>query len=252
MTAMRTETGIEIVSREEFAQFYFDNKPGEHAVFGGPTTRGKTTMAFDLLEYCATPECPAYIAVSKPHDPVTARESERLGYRRVTEWPVPPRVKDIFGDKKPSGYVIWPKFGDIDRDMDRCAYVTARLLGDRYTAGVRNKHGILVMDDTMIKSKIMGLDRQMTTILAMAGGMGISQWTFVQKPTDSGRTAIWAYSQSEHIFLTRDTDRRNRDRYNEIGGFDGQFVARTVNSLHPYQFLYLKRTEGYVCIVDKK
>lgn len=250
--AYQRDDGLWVFSRREFASERFDYKAGEHAVFGGPTQRGKTSLAFCLLEYCATPECPAYIAVSKPKDAVTSREGERLGFRRVSDWPVPKKVAEVFGREKPRGYIIWPKYGDIDADVANSAAVTRRLLADRYTAGVRNKCGILVMDDTMVKSKIMGLDKEMTTIIAMAGAMGIGQWTFVQKPTDSGRTAIWSYGASEHVFLTHDPDRNSQRRYDEIGGVDPKFVTEACDSLKPYQFLYLKRTEKFACIVGAK
>ena len=156
-------------------------------------------------------------------------------------------------DGKPRGYLIWPRFGDMHTDVARAAQVTSRLLQDRYTAGVKpNNNGILVMDDTMVKSKILGLDPDMVTIFAMAGAMGIGQWVFVQKPTDSGRAAIWAYASSEHILLFRDTDKRNRMRYDEIGGFDPRFVSDATLSLKPYQALYLKRTGRFMCVVDSK
>jgi len=82
--------------------------------------------------------------------------------------------------------------------------------------------------------------------------MGLGMWAFVQKPTDSGRAAIWAYGASEHVFLLRDPDRRNQQRYDEIGGVDPQVVRDATNSLKPYQLLYLKRTEGFICVVDSK
>jgi hypothetical protein len=244
------DDGLTVVPRREFASQRFHYKDGEHVVFGGRTQKGKTTLAFDLLEYCASTDCPAYVAVSKPTDKTTSQAGQRLGYRRVSEWPPSRTVKELF-DGPPPGYLIWPKFGDIDNDMERCAFITSRLLGDRYTAGVHNKHGILVMDDTMVKSKILNLDKQMVTVLAMSGAMGIGQWVFVQKPTDSGRTAIWAYEQSEHIFITKSGDKRTRQRY-EIGDVDGHLISSALQTLEPYQFLYIKRTEGYICVVDSK
>jgi hypothetical protein len=154
-------------------------------------------------------------------------------------------------DGPPPGYLVWPKFGDMDNDVQKCAEVTRKLLQDRYTQGIKKKQGILVMDDTMVKAKLMGLDREMTTILAMAGAMGIGQWTFVQKPTDSGRTAIWSYGASEHLFILKDPDKRNRMRYDEIGGFDPHYVSGLTQTLGNYQFLYLKRTEGFICVVNR-
>jgi len=251
--AYQRDDGLWVIPREEFARDRFDYEPGEHVVFGGPTQRGKTTLAFALLEYVATPELPAYVAVSKPNDPTTEREGKRLNYRRVDEWPPTKEFREMTGDKR-SGYLVWPKFGDMDKDVVRSASVTRNLLQERYTAGARgkkNSQGILVMDDTMVKAKILGLDREMTTILAMAGAMGIGQWTFVQKPTDSGRTALWSYGAAEHVFIVKDPDRRSRMRYDEIGGFDPKKVSYATESLRPFQFLYLKRTEAYMCVVDK-
>lgn len=250
-TAYQRDDGLWAFSRHEFASARFDYRPGEHVLFGGPTQEGKTTLAFQLLEYCATPEMPAYVAVCKPSDPVSAREGRRLGFRRVTDWPPVKKVGEYF-DGPPPGYLVWPKFGDINTDIERCASVTSRLIGDRYTAGVKNKHGILVMDDTMVKSKIMGLDKPMVTMLAMSGAMGIGQWVFVQKPTDSGRTALWSYGASEHLFLTHDSDRKNRQRYDEIGGVDPQFVSKVTAGLTRYQFLYIKRSGRHCCIIEAK
>jgi len=246
------EDGLWVIPREEFARERFDYKPGQHVVFGGPTQRaGKTTLAFKLLEYVATPELPAYVAVSKPKDPVSSREGARLGYRRLDEWPPTPRIRDMMNGK-PSGYLVWPKFGDMNTDIAKASQVTAQLLGDVYTNGVRNKQGILVLDDTVVKSKILGLDGEMITIIAMAGAMGIGGWFFVQKPTSVGQTALWSYPNAEHVFLSKDPEKRNRIRYNEIGGFDSTLVYTATQQLEPYQFLYLERTHGFICVVDAK
>lgn len=250
-TGYQRPDGLWVFGRREFASERFDYKPGNHVVFGGPTQHGKTTLAFDLLEFCATPECPAYVAVSKPRDPTTEQAGKRLGFRRVDNWPPTRKVQEMLNGYPP-GYLVWPRFGDLDTDADRAADITARLIADRYAAGVRRKRGILVMDDTMVKSRILGLDREMTTILAMSGAMGLGQWVFVQKPTDSGRTSVWSYGNAEHLFITFDPDRKNQQRYDEIGGVDPQLVAKATRTLKPYQFLYIKRTGGFMCVVGEK
>lgn len=234
----------EVIPRKKFCEEIFDYEPGQHVLFAGPTQMaGKTTLAFQLLEHVATPEMPAFVAVSKPDDEVTEREMKRLKYRLVRDWPVPTKVQEYF-DGKPSGYVIWPNFGDIDTDANEAARVTGALLRDRYAAGAVRKRGkrqkgILVMDDTVVKSKLLGLDRYMTTHIAMAGAMDLGGWYFVQKPTDSGSAAIWAFGNSAHKFLSHEDDKRNRTRYNEIGGHDSSLVADIVQKLDPYTFLYL-------------
>lgn len=246
--------GITVISRRPFCRDYFAYKPGQHVVFGGPSTFGKTTLAFDLMEYIANPDFPAYLAVSKPRDPVTQQRGAELNFRRVPDWPPPKKLQEMLGGQKPNGYLVWPPFGNLDTDMQRCAEVTAKLLMERYAHGAtkKNKGGLLVMDDTMIKAKIMGLDAQMVTILAMAGAMKFGLWIFVQKPTDSGRTTTWGYEQAIHLFFTKGGDARMLQRYVEILGENGQLAKRIIPTLEPYQFLYCDKVNGYMCIVGAK
>jgi hypothetical protein len=106
-----------------------------------------------------------------------------------------------------------------------------------------------VMDDTMVKAKIMGLDKEMVTILAMAGAMSLGLWIFVQKPTDSGSTPLWGFEMATHVFLTKGGDDRMLKRYMEILGDKGQAAAAIVPTLKPFQFLYVHKYEGFMCIV---
>lgn len=250
------DDGMTVISRRPFCRDYFDYKPGQHVVFGGPSTRGKTSLAFDLLEYIVNPDFPAYLAVSKPQDPVTAQRGKELGFRRVSQWPPPPKIQELgmFGGQRPNGYLVWPQFGDLDKDMDRCAELTDKLLMERYAHGATkgNKGGILVMDDTMVKAKIMGLDKQMVTILAMAGAMKFGMWTFVQKPTDSGRTTVWSYEQAIHAFFTKGGDERMLRRYVEILGENGPKAKKVIPTLKDFQFLYAHKVSGHMCIVGAK
>lgn len=248
--------GMTVIRRDAFARSYFEYKKGEHVVFGGPSTRGKTTLAFDLLEPLAKPTFPAYVAVSKPRDPVTEQRGAELGFRRVGEWPPPTKLQEmsLFGGKKPSGYLVWSQFGDLDSDMPRSAELTAKLLNERYSAGAspKSKGGILVMDDTMVKAKIQGLDSQMVTILAMAGAMDIGLWTFVQKPTDSGRVTTWSYEMASHLFFTKGGDKRMLIRYSEIIGDKGKIAMQVIPTLKPYEFLYVHKVDSTMCIVGAK
>lgn len=252
-TGMRQrDDGVWIIRRARFASDHFNYKPGQHVVFAGPTQRGKTQLAFQLLEYTASPVLPAYVAVSKPRDPVTSREGKRLGYRRTSEWPVTPKIKEMFKDGKPSGYLIWADMRDSDTAIPNASALTRKLITDVYANGARGKPCILVLDDTVTKSKVLGLDREMVMIATMSGAMGIGGWYFVQKPTDAGKASLWSFSQSDHIFVFRDPDKRNRIRYTEIGGFDSREVERISLTLDRYQALYLERAHGYMCIVDSR
>ena len=247
--------GIAVISRRAFARDFFDYKPGQHVVFGGPSQiAGKTSLGFDLLEYIVSSEFQVYVAVSKPSDEITAIYSKHLGLRRVSDWPPAPKLGEMewLGGRKPNGFVVWPRFGDLNTDVERCRIVTEKLLMERYARGARrnNKGGILFMDDTMIKAKVLDQDRNMVTILAMAGAMKLGMWVFIQKPTDSGRTPLWAYEQATHIFFGRGGDERMQRRYLEIAGTS--YARDLLNSLLDYQFLYVHKTGGYVAIVDAK
>lgn len=243
--------GLLVIPRGLFCKTYWYYEPGQHVVFGGPSTKGKTRLAFDLAAPVIRSDFPLYCAQSKPRDPETDKAAKVLGLRVVPDWPVPAQVKELW-DGKPTGYVIRPAFGDISTDMDRCAQITARLLAERYSAGASKKgaKGILMMDDTMVKAKILGLDRQMVTIIAMAGAMGIGEWIFVQKPTDSGSITLWAYENATHCFFTKGGDSRMMKRYSEIAGEHGPALMEVIPQLKPYQFLYLHKVEGWICIVD--
>lgn len=248
--------GLTVYPRQIFGRYIFkpNYKGGQHVVFGGPSKYGKTELAFDLLAEVATPELPAYVAVSKPTDKVTRERGKELHFRFVNTWPVSRQMRELW-DGRPAGYVIWPHFGDINSDFDNAAAITARLMADRYTASARNKKnsaGILVMDDTMVKAKVMGLDSQMVTILAMAGAMEIGLWVFVQRPSDSGRTPLWAYENGDHYFFGKGGDMRMLQRYMQIGasGENSQIVAEVAPKLEKFQFIYLH--QDTICIVDRK
>lgn len=246
--------GLKHFARRAFCRDYFLYKPGQHVVFGGASQHGKTTMAMDLIEYIVTPDFPAYLAQSKPRDPVTERRGRELGFRTVSEWPPSTKLKEMamFGGQKPSGYIVKIQFGNLRTDMQRSAQVTSDLIMERYASGAsrKNEGGILLMDDTMVKAKIQGLDNQMVTILAMAGAMDLGLWTFVQKPTDSGRTTLWAYENSDLMFLTSGGDEKMLKRYGEIiGGNNGKIAIQTIPTLKPYEFLFVDKAKNHMCVV---
>ena len=251
--AYKRPDGIWVFPRQEFKTRRFTYKKGHHLVLAGPTQRaGKTTLAFELLEYTATPELPVYVSVSKPADKVTSEEGARLGYRRVSDYPITPKVKEMFKDGKPSGYLVWPDMTDPATAMQNAHDVTSRLIDGVYADGAKKKHCILYLQDTVTKSKALNLDRQMVMVITMSGAMGVGGWFEVQKPSDAGKAALWSYPNAEHVFISKDPVKRNRAYYDDIGGHDPGEVSRISLSLEPYQFLYLERTHGYMCIVDSK
>lgn len=240
-----------VIPRDEFASAYFDYEPGQKVLFGGRSQEaGKTTLAFKLLEYCATPQLPAYVIVSKGRDPVTEAEGKRLNYRFVDRWPVEPKFKELAGDK-PSGYIIQTSLGDLEKDKARATVISGAVLTDRYAKAAKGKGCIILADDTVVMSKLLGQDQNMVTIIALGGAMDCGLWIFIQKPTNSGNAAIWGFENAEHTFLSKPKDERAFDRYGEVGGHDKNLVKSCLRQLTQYQFLYLSGA-GYICIVDSR
>lgn len=238
--------------RHYFARYCFDYTPGEHVVFGGPTQiSGKTQLAFDLLEFTATPDDPAFVAVSKPKDPVTSYYAKQYDWRVVRQWPPPKQFKEFFGHKY-SGYVVWPKFGDLDRDASNAQDILGRMMRDLYAqaAGKKPKHGIVVMDDTRDKEKVIGLKMEMTQYLAMSGAMGLGEWCFVQKGSQQGDTMQMAYPNAAHCFLFYDPTVRGREYYGDIGGVDPDYLDMVLRKLKKRQALYIKRSGPELAIID--
>lgn len=244
--------GAWVLGRKEFATEHWTYRPGQHVCFAGPTQNGKTQLAFCLLEYTATQECPVHVAVSKPRDKVSSEEAARLGYRRSDSYPYPAKFKDVFPDQRPSGYLMWPNMDNPETAIPRAQSETRKLINGVYADGAKGKRCILYLQDTVTKSKVLKLDKEMVMVLTMSGAMGIGGWFEVQKPTGAGDTALWSFSQSDHLFIARDPDKRNRERYTEIGGFDSKEVERISQTLKKYQFLYLEREHRYMCIVDSE
>ena len=241
-------------SRPVFSARYFDYTPGDQVVFGGPTQiSGKTQLAYDLLGDVATPDCPVFVAVSKPKDPVTSHYAKLYDWRIVDDWPQPRHVRELFGGHKYTGYVIWPKFGDLYKDRAKVQAVLGALIAERYGASANSRkpvHGILMMDDTRDKERVVGLRYEMTTVLTMASAMGLGQWSFVQKPSQAGDTALMAYSGAKHWFLFREATASAREYYGKIGGVDPAYIEFVLANLKARQAFYIGRNGPVMAIVD--
>jgi hypothetical protein len=240
-------------SRPDFSAHRFDYTPGDHVVFGGPTQiSGKTQLAYDLLGDTATESCPVYVGVSKPKDPVTSHYARLYGWRIVNEWPTPKQVKETFGHKY-TGYVVWPKFGNLYTDRAKVNEVLGALIAERYGASATSRkpvYGILMMDDTRDKEKVAGLKHEMTTVLTMAGAMGLGQWSFVQKPSQAGDTALMAYSAAKHWFLFKEPTASAREYYGQVGGVDPKYIEFVLARLEKRQAFYICRNGPTMAIVD--
>ena len=232
-----------VIPGTEFLNDYWDYSPGEHVTVLAPTTWGKTTLVYHLLDRVSTKEDPTYVLVIKPRSPVTKRWGERLGFKTVKTWPMPPRIV------RRRGYNIWPDHtrGDPAANDKQLAAIFGRALDDLYHRG----NCQVFVDESTGFTQDLNLDRHVTVIHKRGAELRCGLWLTDQRPFYVVQTA---YSQPQHLFLGKSTDRRDRQRFGEIGGIDPFIVDRETLRLEQFQWLYIRPrvTPAQYCVVDMK
>jgi len=246
--------GIHRFEREEFLTERWTYKAGEHVTFLGPTQVGKTTLAFELLRETAHPNLPALVLVMKPHrkksretnryvsgDKTVSKYARALGFPIIRSYPPP---TGIFWRKTPSGWVLWPKHTfDPEVDDEMLEREFRRALRALYKEG----DAIIFGDEVYGLVQELGLSRELVAIWTRGASMGLGLWAASQKPS---HIPLWAYSQAAHVFIHNDPDKRARERFGEIGGFDPRLIEAIVEQLEDYAWLYLRRRGRVMCIIS--
>lgn len=232
---------LEVVPREEFlAEMWPANyRAGHHVTIIAPTQNGKTYLGFQLLKYTPPLKNPPVVLVMKPRDREVTKWAKALEYRRIYQWPP---IRGIWRGTPP-GYILWPRHTyDPDIDDARMYREFRKAILGRYKQG----NSIIVADEILGLVDELHLGREIRAVHTRGSGMGLGIWAMTQKPSHVGG---WVYSQAEHLFLGWDPDKRNRDRFAEIGGVDPEVVKHYVASLPRYTWLYIRRTGRRMCIV---
>lgn len=235
---------IAYIPRSEFLQNYWNYEAGDHVTLLGPTGKGKTTLAYQLLEVTATPDLPAVNLVMKPRDRTVNKWDKRLGSRVVRTWPPPFRS---FREKPPV-YTLWPKHDlrDWDGTNARMEKVFREAIYDSY--GSKDKR-ILFADELygLTNSRELGLERELVMVWTRGRSLDCGLWGASQRPAF---IPTWAYSQATHLFVHHDPDVRARLRYAEIGGVDPDLIKYVTAKLPPFHYVYINRTGPYLCVVE--
>lgn len=230
---------IETFSSEDFIGERFNYDRGQHVSFLAPTQAGKTTLAFRLLESISDNKRPAVVLVMKPRDPVVQKWLEHLkqvGWKRVRSWP------PITGTRAP-GYIFWPSHSfDPKKDNPELETKFRKVILDCYRKGNR----VLFADEIYGLTKELDLEDELAAIWSRGAGMGCGLWAASQRPYSVPQ---YMYSQAEHVFLAYTPDRRDRQRFSEIGGIEGRAVEEQVARLPKFHWLYIRRTGPEWCIV---
>lgn len=246
------------LDRQEFLDHFWDYQPGEHVTFIQPTGGGKTHLACQLLGASGVP---ATMLVMKPRDPVPAQWTQRLGYKEIGHWPPPQKWP---WQEKPPGYTLWPKQSLTDLDADD--ELLAKEFGNALLHAYRKGDQVVFADEVGGLCELK-LQKHLKALWMRGSGMGAGLWAATQKPSgDQNGPAVptYMYSAPVHLFLGHDRDRRNRQRFGEIGGIDGRTVEEAVMGLrlfpvnvngvtkHVSEQLYIRKggpSGAYMCVI---
>lgn len=244
-------SGIPRISRADFLK-YWDYGPGQHVSFLGPTQRGKTTFAIQLLGVTISPQLPCVILAGKPpgRDDGMANAAKTLNLRIVETWP-PVRTPR---DRRRNGFVLRPKHTMRDLKADD------KNLGDQYQKALMSLYAskkpvIVVCDEAHHVQNDLKLKKECEAIL-MRGAPVVANWSLIQR---GFYMSYHCYAAPEHVFIFHDPDRSNQQRYKELGGVDPRLVAEIVENLKTYrtekgnsisECLYIRRSGPELMIVD--
>lgn len=236
------------LERQDFLDSYWDYRKGQHVGLIGRTQgAGKTSFAFELLEH-TDPSIPVEVLCMKPRDRVVARETQRLGFREIDDWPPPFDWKYAIGSK-PNRHTVWPKHTfDPDADNERLREVFRKAILHRYKTG----DGICFADELYGLSVELGLYTETEAMLTRGGGMGAGLWYATQKPsgTQHGGITTFAYNSPTHMFLSKDPDKRNVQRYAELQcGIDPRAIEEITMGLPKFNWLYINRDGPYLATI---
>lgn len=241
MSINRLNTRVATVARHIFTDRWWEYEEGEHVSFIGPTGSGKTTLGYQLLRKTATVDLPAIVLVMKPRDVTVSKFSKAAKYRIVHTWPPMPSV---WQPGKKAGYVLWPKHSfDEDHDDEIHERIFRTAIRDSYRQGKR----IIFGDETYSLTRELKLEKSLIRIWSKGRSMGCGLWAATQKPT---HVPLWMYSQPEHLFLAHDPDERAQKRFSEIGGVNPDIVKNIVKILPRYHWLYIRRKDRTMCVID--
>lgn len=220
------------IPRKQFVKMFGEAyRPGQHVTFLGPSGRGKTTLAEQLLRSVRKfhPQITAVVLHGKikGRDSSIDRMSAKSGYPISTKWPPGYLTKRKM--KKSRGVILRPlsKAGsnpDEENQLLRGEY--QRAIHGGYHAP-HDKPVILVIDEAHQTHSDLKLMKQCEGPL-MRGRPVCGEWNLVQR----GRFVSYhCYDQAEWVFVYYDPDRDNQRRYSEIGDIDSRDLVELTRSL---------------------
>lgn len=218
------------------ADFQREWRQDEHISIIGPTATGKSTLMLELLKIRRF----KVFVMTKPADDKLEGAMARQHYIKVSAFPSQP-PDDI------SKYLLWPPgSGTMDTDGRDDQRLVIRDAFQKIFEGPRGGQPgrwCVALDEAryIADPSYLGLRREVNQMLIQGRSLRIAMVLAFQRPS-------WvppeAYDQASFLFLAGDNDRRNVQRFREIGGVDGAVVAATVQRLKVYEWCAVDARPG--------
>jgi hypothetical protein len=234
---------LEYLPRSVFIEEFWDYHPGQHVAFVEPTGGGKTRLKYQLLGRSMELNPGLRVKVTIPKRVVLEAEAwnRALSLEETPAWP--PR-KRHFWESPPRGYAVWPRHllgrpgEDPDMVLARNRAHIASVMKSAAQDSYQDGDVIHDADDIYVQAVVLGMNEMFSEIYTNGREAGCGLWGANQKPsgTREGSVTSFFYNSPSHLLLGADPDKRNRERFGEIGGVDPGFVVNEVQHLEVHQF----------------
>lgn len=229
---------------------HFDYRPGHHVALFGPTQQaGKSTMAFALVQHVVGwyPEIRPVVLNMKHRDRVVAGWTKRLNFQETPSWPPGRKITNW----NPPGYTLWPPqtLTDVEADNARLE----REFRAAITHNRRNAPSITMANELYGLLAELNMRQLLTAVVTRDSVAGHGLWYESQKPSGTQGISIpgFFFNCAEHMFLSKDGERRNRIRYGEIScGISERDIERETLKLDPFSWLYIRRSGPQMAVID--
>ncbi|NUR38819.1 MAG: hypothetical protein HOV73_01865 [Streptomyces sp.] len=193
-----------------------------------------------LLAKSVREDLPGYLTVMKPRDKTVGEflAAHKDTWKRTLTFPPPPVV-----GKRPLGWVVWPHHtNNPEADEERHRDIFLGLHRQLYVKG----DCIICDDEAVSLVREMKMGPALVRIWTKGRSIGTGLWAATQRPA---MVPLEMYDMAEHLFLAHDPDKRNRERFAEIGGVDPELVMSVVEHLPKFHWLYIRRSDRSMCVV---
>ena len=251
---------VPVIPRKQFVNQFGENfKPGMHVTFLGPSGRGKTRLAGQMVLSVRShhPDIRTVVLHGKikGRDLTVEKLSRASGFPIVRRFP-PRGIRARYRARQANGMILRP----LDKPMETTREENA-LLREQYARAIHAgyhapmKHPVIIVADEAHQThNDLKLMHECEGPL-MRGRPVCSMWSLVQR----GRFVSYhVYDQAEHVLIFYDPDRDNQRRYSEIGDVDPTSLVELTRQLKTKtvadgstisEALYFRRSGNQLSIV---